>query len=105
MCSAAAVGNGNGVGRAYSRGGPTGATVVDKQKSDSLHVTLRGIVVVSDGSVVVVGSPRRQLEKAAAGAANWRGRPEEIVLLPPFILKAVASSLCPSALRRQVREV
>ena len=47
-----------------------------------------------------IGSPPRQV-----GTGRRRARPEEMVLLPPRMRKAVASSLWPSALLRQVAEV
>ena len=81
-------------------GGPTVAD--DKLKPVTLE-TLRGIEEAStaDGKV---GSPRRQLGVEALDA-SCRGRPLEIVLLPPRMRNAVASSRCPSALCRHVREV
>ena len=88
-------------------GGPTRDTELeDRQIFESLRVTLGKLSAVSTvGNVVVVGSPRRQLADGGAAVASWRGRLEEMVLLPPFILKAVASSLWPLALRRQVSDV
>lgn len=80
-----------------SLGGPTvGAEV--KQHSESLET------LVEETTLLFVGSPHRQSLLEARFRAR-RARPELMVLLPPFILKAVASSLCPSALRRQVMEV
>ena len=83
----------------FGGGGPIGLTV-DKLKPESLK-TLGGMTVRS--RVVDIGSPRRQL--VDADVLSWRGRPEEIVLLPPCMRNAVALSLCPSALFKQVREV
>ena len=76
-----------------SWGGPT--KTVERHKADSSLETL-GRMVVAVTVTGVVGSPRRQF---GDGAGRRRGRPDEMVLLPPFILNAVASSLCPSALR------
>ena len=80
-------------------GGPT-KTVLDRQTAEYSFKTLGWLVVSQIG--MVVGSPPRQL---GAVVCRWRGRPDEIVLLPPFILKAVASSLWPSALRWHVSDV
>ena len=68
MCSAAAIGNGNGVGRNdVGRGGPTG--IVDIQESECSLITLDRLGVARWGAEV--GSPRRQLvSEAAAGASE-----------------------------------
>lgn len=92
----------SGAGGITDEGGPT-ETVLDRQKSEYSFKTLGWFIVVSVvGLGIVVGSPRRQLDSAAG---KVRGRPVEMVLLPPFILNAVASSLWPAALRWQVSEV
>lgn len=82
-------------------GGPIGLTVVVEKhrEPESLLGTLD--IGGRGSAVAAIGSPRRQ----SRVVGNWRGRPVEIVLLPPFILKAVASSLWPSALWLQVAEV
>ena len=81
-------------------GGPT--KTEDKLNKPDLLETFSGMC---GGSVVFsIGSPRRQLAageegrprarevEEGAGEAIRRGRPEEIVLFPPRIRKAVASS-------------
>lgn len=91
-------------------GGPMGS--VDKQKSEYSLLTLVLGLIVTKGSHGEIGSPRRQLVAGGGAAAatgvvvSWRGRPVEmLVLLPPCIRNAVASSLWPAALRWHVREV
>ena len=99
---AAAFGYAGNVGRNDGWGGPT--KTEDKLKPESL-VTLGGVQVLVDG--MVVGSPQHQVALAAA-AAMRRGParpPELIVLLPPCIRKAVASSRWPSALWLQEIDV
>ncbi len=87
------------IAKESEEGGPT--YTVDRHKSEySLVITLGRFEVVS--IVSGVGSPRCQF---GVTAGSWRGRPDEMVLLPPFILNAVASSLWPSALRWQVSDV
>ena len=95
MGGATTVGDSKRIGRKDSRGGPT--RTVDKLKSVLLETLGGGIVVAI---VFTVGSFRCQLLDEAA---NCRGRPEEIVLFPPFMRKAMASSWCPTALCKDVR--
>ena len=67
---------------------------VEALESESLK-TLGGITRVCS-KYDVIGSPHRQLDVAGlAAAASWRGRPEVMVLFPPRMRKAVASSMCP----------
>ena len=71
----------------FGGGGPM-TTVEDKLKPESLHVSTLGGIGVGGSGVDRIGSPRRQ----RLGEAVRRGRPEEIVLFPPRMRKAVASS-------------
>ena len=80
-------------------GGPT--NTLDKLSAETLETFTGKLVLLVARIVLRVGSPRRQL----LAVGSWRGRPEEIVLLPPFMRKAVASSWWPSALWRHVMEV
>ena len=77
-------------------GGPT--KTVEKLEPESL-VTLDWGTVLS--RVAAVGSPHCQL----VDGGRWRGRPDAMVLLPPRMRKAVASSLWPSALCKHVMDV
>ena len=72
----------------------------DKHEPDSL-VERELVVVICGSTSGPKGSPPRQV----GAAGRRRARPAEMVLLPPFILKAVASSLWPSALFKQVADV
>ena len=84
------------------RGGPN--KTVEELESESLK-TLGGITQVCSKDDVI-GSPHHQLDVAGlAAAASWRGRPEVMVLFPPRMRKAVASSMCPVPLFKHVREV
>lgn len=100
MCGAAAVGNSNGIRRYGGEGGPTIA--IDKQEPESLRTLDWGQVV---SRVDVAGSPWRQLASDEVVVESWRGRPDAMVLLPPFMRKAVALSWWPSALCKHVRDV
>ena len=82
MCGAATISDGYGrVWRKDSRGGPTG--LEDNLKPESLKMLVGGRKVRS--KVDGVGSLRRQLDasEVALPRSSCRGRPDEIVLLPP----------------------
>lgn len=84
-------------------GGPIALTVVKQLKRPgSLLVTLDSGGRSAAAAAMRIGSPHRQ---SRVVLDNWRGRPDVILLLPPFILKAVASSLWPAALWSQVADV
>ena len=79
-------------------GEPTGKGVT---KLQAITVSLETLGINNGGVITgAVGSPPRQVL-----AGKRRVRPEEIVLFPPFILNAVAVSLWPSALLRQIADV
>ena len=78
-------------------GGPTVERAVKQEPESLIELDDKECEATHEHDV---GSPLRQV-----GICKRRARPAEIVLLPPRIRKAVASSLCPSALLRHVAEV